>query len=138
METRDELGKWLPGSSANPSGRPPVTAEERMMRENFAKAFAMLGNRPISEIMEIAKDPSQPAPYAIAAKALEWAFKKGNPAMYREIFDRTIGKVTQQIDVKGELSVRPYEELKDDELRQRIEDAVRRTALPAGASEVPS
>lgn len=129
---------WLfkPGQSGNPGGRPAISQEERSMRENFQKAFAMLGNKTIGEIEEIAKDPNQPAPYAIAAKALSWAFKKGNPAMYREIFDRTIGKVTQQIDLSGSLDIRPYKEMSDEELERRIKDAEGRKTLPPGKSGI--
>ena len=130
------LKSFKPGQSGNPSGRPHITPEERAMRENFQKAFAMLGNKNISEIQEIAKDPNQPAPFAIAAKALDWAFRKGNPAMYREIFDRTIGKVAQPIQLSGQLDVRPYQDLSDEELDQRIADLERRKALSPGTSEV--
>jgi len=136
MENSEKHWLFKPGQSGNPGGRPPITTEERMMRENFQKAFAMLGNKSISEIQEIAKDPNQPAPYAIAAKALDWAFRKGNPGMYREIFDRTIGKVPQPLQLSGEMSIRPYQDLSDDELRSRIEELERRKTLPPGASKV--
>lgn len=141
METRDENGKWLPGiSSPNPSGRPSISAEEHTMRENFKKAFAMLGNKPMSEIMEIASDKSQPAPYAIAAKALEWAFKKGAPGMFKEIFDRTIGPVTQSLNIEGDmqLSTRSYvntEELTMNQLDQLYNKEKTRLLLKSSSPE---
>lgn len=109
--------QFKPGTVNNPSGRPKLTSEEIFMRENFQKSFAMLGNKTIEEIKILASDPKQPAPIAIAAKALEWAFKKGNPAMYREIWDRTMGKVTQQVEVK---SINPYEEMPLEELKELV------------------
>lgn len=98
---RDAHGRLLPGHTANPSGRAALTDEERQMRANFKSAFAMLGNKTMSEISELAKDPKQPAPIVIAAKALEWAFKKGNPQMFQQIFDRTVGKVTDTVHISG-------------------------------------
>lgn len=135
METRDDKGKWLPGHSPNPGGRPPISPEERQMRENFQKSFAMLGTKTIAEIHAIARDPNQPAAFAIAAKALEWASKKGNPAMYREIWDRTVGKVKQDVELSGGLDLRPYKEIDDDTLRARIAALERRAALPPGTPE---
>jgi len=134
-EKIDKPWRFQPGQSGNPSGRPVITKEERTMRENFQKSFAMLGTKSIAEIQAIAKDPNQPAPYALAAKALEWAFKKGNPALYREIWDRTVGKVKQDVEFSGHLEMRPYKELSDDELRKRIEDAAGRTIIPTRSSK---
>lgn len=124
--------EFKPGQSGNPSGRPHLTDEERSMRDNFKKSFAMLGNKTIEEIETLAKDKSQVAPIAIAAKALSWAFKSGNAAMYREIWDRTVGKVSQPIDLNGNLELRPYKEMSDDELRERIEKLARGKTLPPG------
>lgn len=135
MEADDKPWLFKPGQSGNPGGRTPISPEERMMKENFTQSFAMLGNKTIEEIKQLASDPKQPAPIAIAAKALEWAFKKGNPAMYREIWDRTVGKVKQDVELSGGLEVRPYKQLPDDELRNRIADLERRVALPVGEPE---
>lgn len=126
--------QFKPGQSGNPGGKAPLSDEERSMRDNFKKSFAMLGNKTIEEIEALAKDKSQPAPIAIAAKALSWAFKSGNAAMYREIWDRTIGKVAQPVLLSGNLEVRPYKEMSDDELRERIEKLARGKTLPTGKS----
>lgn len=128
--------EFKPGQSGNPSGRASLTDEEKLMRENFRRALSTLGTKSIEEIEAIAKDSTQPAAYALQAKALHWFFKKGHPGLYKELLDRTLGKVAQQIDLKGELTMRPYENLDDDALRQRITDASRRAALPPGKSEV--
>ncbi len=121
--------EFQPGQSGNPSGRPPITEEERAMRENFKSAFAMLGNKTIAEIQAIAKDPNQPAPFVFAAKALDHAFKKGNPSMFNFIAERTLGKVSQPVEHSGSLELRPYKEMSDDELEQRIKDLARRETL---------
>lgn len=128
------LKPFQPGQSGNPSGRPKLTEDEIFMRDNFKKSFAMLGTKSISEIEELAKDKTQPAPIAMAAKALSWAFKSGNPSMYREIWDRTIGKVPQPIDLQGDIQLRPYKEMSDEDLERRIKDLERGTPLPAGKS----
>lgn len=121
--------EYKPGQSGNIKGWAGRSKEEKAMRKNFASAFAMLGTKTMAEILAIAKDPNQPAPFAIAAKCLEWAFKKGNPSMYREIFDRTMGKAVQQVELTGrdgeaiELS-RPLRELPNDELIKLIPEAI--------------
>ena len=103
-----------------------MTDEERLMRENFRSAFAALGTKTIAEIEEIAKDPNQPIPYALQAKALSWFFKKGNPAIYKEIHDRTIGKSIQQVELSGPngspvtFSNAEAQKLTDEELKEQL------------------
>lgn len=103
-----------------------MSDEERKMRDNFKQSFIMLGTKTIAEIKALAEDETQPASIALAAKALSYAFKNGNPSMFREIWDRTMGKVTQDINHSGNVEVRPFEKLTDDELDRQI------AALEAG------
>lgn len=124
METDDKPWLFKPGQSGNPNGRPAISAEEREMTKNFKEAFITLGNVTIEEIQRLARDPTQKLPVVLAAKAVDWAFRKGNPSMFREIWDRTMGKVTQQIEHSGEIA-NPYMNKTAEELealvKQRLE-----------------
>ena len=116
--------EFKPGQSGNPGGRIPITDEERAMRENFRKAFIILGTKTTAEIEEIAKDPNQPAPYAMQAKALYWFLKNGSNAIYKEILDRTLGPVQKEplIAIQNNISstVGSVQELTDAELREKL------------------
>lgn len=107
--------------SGNPGGRPALTEEERSMRENFRKSFSMLGNKTLEEIKAIAADVKQPAPMVLAAKALEWAMKKGNPGMYREIYDRTLGKVTQHVEIE----MSGYDKMSTEDLKKLVAERMK-------------
>lgn len=114
--------------SPNPTGRPALTGDEKLMRANFKKSFIMLGEKSMDEILEIAKDRKQPAPMILAAKALEWALKKGNPALYREIYDRTIGPVPRQIDanVTADIHSTGLESLDKSHQKQILQNLINR------------
>lgn len=121
METRDNKGRWVPGFNPNPSGRPPVSSEERLMRENIKAAFTALGTKSMEEIKEIAEDPKSPAFFAIQAKALYWFYKNGNPAFYNAFVDRTIGPVPKQIDLEV---TRRFKDLPNEELLKMLPEAI--------------
>lgn len=109
------------GQVANPTGRPKLTDSELLMRENFKKSFEMLGTKTMEEIRNIAEDPKQPAVYAMQAKALYWFYKNGNPAIYREILDRTIGPLPRQVDLEV---TRRFKDLPNEELLKLLPDAI--------------
>jgi hypothetical protein len=98
---------WLfqPGQSGNPSGKPKLTDEERMMRANFKSALIAMGTKTIAEIESIARDPNSPLPYVIQAKAISFFLKSGNPVYYKEFLDRTIGKVKEETEMMGFIKV---------------------------------
>lgn len=88
---RDEMGRLLPGHTANPYGRPK-------------KGFAM------ADVMRDMLNANPKLRETIMAKLLEGA-AKGDLAFIREVLDRTDGKpnVTADIHNTGEVVVIPQE-----------------------------
>jgi Family of unknown function (DUF5681) len=76
---RSESGRFVPGVSGNPSGRPK--------------------KKPLTEALEeIYSDPKQAM---AAAKALAKVVRKGNYKAFAEVADRIEGKVVQQVEHTG-------------------------------------
>lgn len=129
------MTEWLkphqfkPGQSGNPSGLAKLSEEEKIMRENFRAALAAMGTKTLVEIQAIAKDPNQPAPYALLAKSIEWFFKKGNPALMKELLDRTMGKAVQGIELTGKNGepieiTRRFKDMPKEELLKLLPEAI--------------
>lgn len=83
---RDEQGKFIPGVSGNPNGRPPETIEQKIMK----KAVKEL----IAEYKEGLTDALAKIQPVLIAEAL-----KGNMVAIKEINDRVMGKAEQKTDI---------------------------------------
>lgn len=81
--TRDEQGRYLPGTSGNPGGRPKgsVSLVAALRRE-----------------LERRQDSGQPGIEAVAARLVDLAVG-GDLRAAREIADRLDGKPTQAVDL---------------------------------------
>lgn len=88
---RDEQGRFVPGVSGNPSGRPVETEEQKLKR----KATEIV-------LQEYIEELSQALPH-IQGPLLDKA-KGGDVSAIKEIHDRVFGKPKQNIDVKGEMT----------------------------------
>lgn len=126
--SRGDGGKWLPGQSANPTGRPPLTEDERLAYKNCKKAIAMVGTKTPKEIAEIANDPHALAIDKAVAKLLKDYFEKGNSKLIEMIFDRLIGKAQQQIEVTGadgSSLLNPLDGLPKDQRKQILQNLLK-------------
>lgn len=86
QEIRDEAGRFLPGVSGNPDGRPKGA-------ENFATKW--------KKAIEKIADANNTDPDDIERQLLLVGYKKakdGDYQFYRDIFDRVYGKPQQSID----------------------------------------
>ena len=87
-QERDEQGKWLPGTSGNPNGRPPS-----------GQAFSDLLRKEAENI-----DPDAGLSNSeIIAKALIKLAKEGNITAIERYADRVDGKPHQSMEVTGNI-----------------------------------
>ena len=87
-QERDEQGKWLPGVSGNPNGRPPS-----------GQAFSDLLRREAEKV-----DPDSGLSNAeVIAAALVRLAKEGNVTAIERYADRLDGKPKQSMEVTGNI-----------------------------------
>lgn len=104
---RDENGRLLPGSTANPDGRPPETIEQKAVRKVLRGVLEDYKNRLAEALPELS--------YILIEKA-----KSGDLGAIKEIHDRVMGKPHQTTESetthKGEISIRDlFDRTKDSE-----------------------
>ncbi len=95
---------WEPGQSGNPNGRPALPGDVREAR----KINAIEVTRRITKYLDSTKtdletaalDPNTPALDLVIIKVIVEAGKTGDHTRLNFLMDRTIGKVTEKIDVK--------------------------------------
>lgn len=83
---RDEQGRYIPGVSGNPEGRPPETQEQKLMK----KAVKVLVEEYKESLAEVLPELSP----VLKAEAL-----KGNIPAIKEVHDRIMGKAEQHTDI---------------------------------------
>lgn len=85
---RDEQGKFIPGVSGNPNGRPPMTEEEKLekkAREKFIDEYIQKLTEALPQITPV-----------LIQKASE-----GDMNAIKEVNDRVMGKARQNIGLDG-------------------------------------
>jgi hypothetical protein len=118
--------QFKPGQpSANPSGKPAFTEDERLAYKNCKRAIAMLGTKTPAEIAAIANDPKALAIEKACAKLLKDYFEKGNSKLIELILNRLVGKEHQVIELTGAQGV----PLLPDPQAQAIPDDVLKAKL---------
>lgn len=83
---RDEQGKFIPGVSGNPNGRPPMTEEEKLVkkaREKFIDEYIQKLTEALPQITPV-----------LIQKASE-----GDMNAIKEVNDRVMGKARQSTDI---------------------------------------
>ena len=106
-QVKDEKGRWLPGVSGNPAGRPKGVKNFTTLFEEAVKKLG-LGEEPDAVEMEILR------------KGIEMA-KDGKYPFYKDIFDRIYGQPTKTIDLTGNLKVQKIQEL-EEKLKDILEN----------------
>ena len=86
-------------------GRPKLPEEVKQMRRLSTEEYTRVANKlmyvPMSELLEIAKDPQTVALEAMLAKIMLTAFNKGDARRLTEIFNRLLGKPPEVVHVSG-------------------------------------
>lgn len=96
-ENRDEQGRFVPGTSGNPLGRPSETPEQRVVKRVLKGILEDYKNRLAEALPELS--------YILIEKA-----KSGDLGAIKEIHDRVMGRPHQTTESetthKGEISIR--------------------------------
>lgn len=111
QEKRDEKGRFIPGVSGNPGGKPQgIKHVSTVLREMLDQ---------LVEGMDITHRE------ALAKKIYRMSLIEGNTQMIKEIMDRTEGKVTEIIksEISGTLT---HEGMTDEKLDGFVDDFVTR------------
>ncbi len=99
---RDEQGRFIPGVSGNPDGRPPMTEEEKIVK----KATKEL----VSEYKEKLAEALPLISPVLIAKAME-----GDMQAIKEVNDRVMGKAKETMEMQGGLAINFASVFKKDE-----------------------
>ena len=83
-ENRDELGRFIPGASGNPEGRPTLTEEEKIAKRATKELIEQYKNK-------LAEALPQVSPVLIAMAI------QGDIQAIKELNDRVMGKAKQAI-----------------------------------------
>lgn len=90
---RDEKGRLLPGSTANPYGRPLITDEEKARK------------KATQELIEEYKEKLAEALPLISPVLIQKA-QEGSVKAIKELHDRVMGKAIQSVDLTGNLIIK--------------------------------
>lgn len=99
---RDEQGRFIPGVSGNPDGRPPMTEEEKIVK----KATKEL----VSEYKEKLAEALPLISPVLIAKAMD-----GDMQAIKEVNDRVMGKAKETMEMQGGLAINFASVFKKDE-----------------------
>jgi hypothetical protein len=93
-KNRDEQGKFIPGVSGNPNGRPPDTEQDKIIKKATKELIAEY-KESLGEALPLIKP-------ILISKALE-----GDMTAIKEIHDRVMDKSKQpsEMEVKGNISI---------------------------------
>jgi hypothetical protein len=89
---RDENGRLLPGNTANPNGRPPLTEADKI-KKKAVDEFITEYKEKLAESLPLISP-------VLIAKALE-----GDVPAIKEVHDRVMGKATQKLEMSGGLDL---------------------------------
>lgn len=83
---RDEQGRFIPGVSGNPDGRPPLTEEEKVVKK-AQKELILEYKEKLAEALPLISP-------VLIAKAME-----GDMQAIKEVNDRVMGKAEAKTDI---------------------------------------
>lgn len=89
---RDEQGRFIPGVSGNPDGRPPITEEEKIIKK-ATKELIKEYKEALAEALPLIKP-------VLIAKAID-----GDLPSIKEVNDRVMGKAKETMEVNGGLKI---------------------------------
>ena len=120
MVTRDEKGKWLPGTTGNPLGRPKTHQDildaKRLNRNELERTLARFLTMTPEELKAIKENPNSTITELLLYSIITNAINKGDHQRFSFLLDRAVGPVTEDINIR----MRPYEDMPDEELERKI------------------
>lgn len=99
-ENRDSEGKFLPGTSGNPSGRPKISEKEKELREMIRYHFCELLEILISSKTRFdayLKSPGCTMFSLMLAKTIQ----KGDHVIWKELLGRLMGGIPEHMKVES-------------------------------------
>lgn len=110
---RDELGRFVPGVSGNPEGKPKGTL-------SFATKF----NQAIEKLAETNQISGDELELQIVQMAIKKA-REGDYQFYRDVMDRVYGRPVQTTELTGRdggaIKYEKIEQLSDEQLQELIQ-----------------
>jgi hypothetical protein len=110
-----EAGRWKPGQSGNPSGRPPLPPELRdivaLSGQEVRRVIARYARMNRAELQEAIQKPEIPVLDLYIASILAQGIKLGDFARLAFLLDRTVGRAPTEDPAEAE----------EDEARARLE-----------------
>ena len=96
--------KFQPGQSGNPKGRPKkpdwVRSIEKLTNDEIKALFSKFARMTKSEIEGLTKDPDATIIELMIARQAHQAVAEGNLGALNVFLDRTVGKVTDKVELK--------------------------------------
>ncbi len=118
---RDELGRLMPGSTANPEGRPVLTEEEKMKKKAEQEALEILRKEALDKIKSSYLEGLANALPEISPKLLEQA-QEGNIQAIKEVHDRVFGKAKEHKQIDANINGKIEGAKEVAELMQKLDD----------------
>lgn len=123
-----------PGQVLNPLGSrahdPQLIALRNLTKENLKEVLQLVLTRNVDELQRMAEEPATPVFKAAAATAALRAYRSGDWSFMEGPLARVIGKVKEEIEISGELTLRAkYQDMTDDDLKRILEERAAKTRL---------
>jgi hypothetical protein len=123
---------FKPGNPGG-KGRPPVPPELKAARKMNRTELELL----LTEMLQLSplelktrKDNPKSMLELFVISIITQGINKGDHQRLDFLITQLLGRIKERLDI----SMRPYEDLSDDELDERIADLEKRKAIPPGAS----
>lgn len=114
------------GVSGNPAGRPKsdLPQARKMSATLFSHIVMKYMDFTLEDIQRAFKDKQTQALDLIVLKILHEGIKRGDQSRLNFLLDRTVGKVSDKIDISSsDGSMSPHRGMSDEELQKRIQAA---------------